>query len=39
MSNKTLRRCCIAIITGSAGLLIYNGYKLGAEYVLAVLGW
>lgn len=38
MSDKRLRRCIVATMIGSAVLIIYNGYKLGAEY-FAALGW
>lgn len=37
-SDKALRRSIVALMAGSAVLVIYNGYKLGAEY-LAALGW
>lgn len=37
-SDKALLRSVVAIMIVSAGLVIYNVYKLGAEY-LAALGW
>ena len=38
VSDKKLLRSIVAIMAVSAVLVIYYGYKLGAEY-LAALGW
>ncbi len=37
-SDKALILSVVALMIGSAGMVIYNVYRLGAEY-LAALGW